>query len=61
MKPSELRVELLVDEEGVVRVLHASADVVELDTVELGQLLTALLKALVGPEGDEQRIDVSLN
>jgi hypothetical protein len=54
-------VELLVDDEGVVRVLHASADVVELDTVELGQLLTALLKALVGPEGDEQRIDVSLN
>jgi hypothetical protein len=61
MNPSELRVELLVDDEGVVRVLHASADVVELDTVELGQLLTALLKALVGPDGDEQRIDVSLN
>jgi hypothetical protein len=61
VKPSELRVELLVDEEGVVRVLHASADVVELDTAELGQLLTALLKALVGPDGDEQRIDVSLN
>ena len=61
MKPSEVRVELLVDEEGVVRVIHSSAEVLTLTPEEMGQLLTALLKAVVGPDGDEQRIDVSLN
>ena len=61
MKPADFRVTLLVDEEGVVRVLDSTSDRIIVDADELGQLLTALLKALVGPEGDEQRIDVHLN
>jgi hypothetical protein len=54
-------VTLLVDEEGVVRVLDSTHERIEVDADELGHILTALLKALVGPDGEEQRIDVSLN
>ncbi len=61
MHPSELQVTLVVDEEGVVRVLDSTHERIEVDADELGYILTALLKALVGPDGEEQRIDVSLN
>jgi hypothetical protein len=61
MKPDDMKVSLIVDEEGVVRVLDSTTERITLNTVELGQLLTALLKALVGPDGEEQRIDVTLN
>jgi hypothetical protein len=61
VKPANFNVTLLVDEEGVVRVLDSTADRIIVEADELGQILTALLKALVGPEGEDQRIDVNLN
>ena len=54
--------ELEIDREGVVRVIHMEGDTVTLTAHELGQLLTALLKAVVTehPERDE-RVEVNLN
>lgn len=54
--------ELVVDVEGVVRVIHLEGDTITVTARELGQLLTALLKAVITehPEQDET-VEVNLN
>ena len=59
--PSQLRVELDVDGEGVVRVLTMNADRVTLSADELGHLLTGLVKAICGTDDGEETINVSLS
>lgn len=61
MDPRQLRVELDVDGEGVVRVVKMSHDKVTLDADELGHLLTGLVKAICGTSDGEETISVSLN
>ena len=57
--PVEFRIE--VDEEGVCRVVDCTVKVVRLTPADLGRLITAVVKALGGPEAEDQRIDVNLN
>ncbi len=52
---------LTVDDEGVVRVVQATSDKITVTPEELGLILTALVKALIGPDEEEQSIDVNLN
>lgn len=52
---------LTVDDEGVVRVVQATSESITVTPEELGIILTALIKALVGSDDEEQSIDVNLN
>ena len=61
MDPDSVHFTLVVDDEGVVRVGQWSTATITLTPVELGQLLTACVKALVGPDDDEQTVDVRMN
>ena len=57
--PAEFRVE--VDTEGVCRVVDCNRRELRLTPTDLGRLLTALLKAVTGPEDTDEQINVSLN
>jgi len=57
--PVEFRVE--VDSEGVCRVIDCSVKKLALTPTDLGRLLTALLKAVTGPEETDERVNVFLN
>ena len=61
MKPEAAQFTLTVDDEGVVRVVQATAERVTVTPEELGLILTALVKALCGPDEEEQVVDVRLN
>ncbi len=52
---------LTVDDEGVVRVVQATSEKITVTPEELGLILTALIKALIGPDEDEQSVEVNLN
>jgi hypothetical protein len=57
--PVEFRVE--VDTEGVCRVVDCSVRVLRITPVDLGQLLTAALKAVTGPAETDEYINVWIN
>jgi len=61
VRPSVTQLVLDVDEEGVVRVMGCTADRITMTPEELGQVLTALVKAICGPEDTDQTVNVSLN
>ena len=54
----EMRVE--VDGDGVVRVTSDAA-VLNVTPEELGKLMTALVKVLMGPDDEAQEVNVLLN
>ncbi len=58
--PSGAAYTLTVDDEGVVRVVQATSDKITVSPEELGLILTALIKALVGSDDEEQSIAVQL-
>ena len=61
MRPSAFQCALEIDEEGVVRVVQSTSDRITMTPEELGQVLTALVKAICGPEDTDQTVNVSLN
>lgn len=60
-KPPTVQMRIEVDGEGVVRVVGSTADVLTVTPEELGAILTALIKALVGPDDEAQEVNVLLN
>ena len=50
-----------VDGEGVVRISGSASDKLELTRDELAKVLTALVKALTGPDDEAQEVNVLLN
>ena len=61
LHPEKFEVTVVIDGEGVVRVVQCTHDQVTVTPHELGQLLTALVKAFVSTDDDEETFDVRLN
>jgi hypothetical protein len=61
LEPERLEIHVAIDGEGVVRVIQSTTEEITLNTHELGQLLTALVKSFVSTSDDEDEFDVRLN
>lgn len=59
--PREVSLRIDVDGEGVVRVVATPDTEFTVTPDELGRILTGIVKAIVGPDDQDERIDVLLN
>jgi hypothetical protein len=58
----EIDIELVVDDEGVVRVISCDAEEITVTPQQLATLITAVVKSMTTVGGDSgSRVDVSLN